>query len=407
MTSSSWDLKRLLERLGLHRLASRVAAELRGLRARFRGAEGWGPLELLAVLSGKGSRVIEGMLRCFSMDSAAARMTRAVARVEMTRGQLTAAERNLRRALDRNPKDVAALDHLSFLLAWMGKPDEAIRMATAGLQISSSAPLRHDSLAFALARGGRGFEAGRSIRAAVAVVGRRVGDNHILMLHYGRCGSTVVADMLAQHSRIRWDREIYTPRRRLWHPDTNPLTVLRSRMALAEDVYGFEFKPAQSAHIRINLRDFLALLSEVGVTKLVYLHRENLLRRFISHEVSVATDRWHTRTGRREVGRIEVDVQGRSGISLLQRLEALEREVFATEAALETYPHLALTYESDVTVDPRVAYQRICDYAGLEPREVAVNYYRTNPFPLQEMITNYAEMEAQLRSTRFAWMLSE
>ena len=31
------------------------------------------------------------------------------------------------------------------------------------------------------------------------------------MFHIGRCGSTVVSELLNQHSKIHWESELYTP----------------------------------------------------------------------------------------------------------------------------------------------------------------------------------------------------
>ena len=35
--------------------------------------------------------------------------------------------------------------------------------------------------------------------------------NNIMMLHNGRCGSKVVANLLAQNPNIHWASELYTP----------------------------------------------------------------------------------------------------------------------------------------------------------------------------------------------------
>jgi len=53
-----------------------------------------------------------------------------------------------------------------------------------------------------------------------------------------------------------------------------------------------------------------------------------------------------------------------------------------------------------------VAYRSVCGFIGLEAAPVRVPYERVNPFPLQQIVTNYDAIAAALRDTEFEWMLT-
>ena len=47
------------------------------------------------------------------------------------------------------------------------------------------------------------------------------------MIHHGRCGSTVVGNLLAQNPNMHWASELYTPLFAKWkkeHPNRFPLS---------------------------------------------------------------------------------------------------------------------------------------------------------------------------------------
>ncbi|NEQ34055.1 MAG: hypothetical protein F6K04_24205 [Leptolyngbya sp. SIO4C5] len=82
--------------------------------------------------------------------------------------------------------------------------------------------------------------------------------DRIAMLHYGRCGSTVLGDLLGQHPDIFWDSEVFERlyTQQLWESRwlKEPLSLLRLRVGLAwltrRQCYGFETKCHPAYHLR-------------------------------------------------------------------------------------------------------------------------------------------------------------
>ncbi len=75
------------------------------------------------------------------------------------------------------------------------------------------------------------------------------------MFHFGRCGSTVLSDLFAQTSSIKWDNELFQilkcnknkPYDLLF--EVNYLNILSNRLfRTKEKIYGFETKAIDSAH---------------------------------------------------------------------------------------------------------------------------------------------------------------
>ena len=242
----------------------------------------------------------------------------------------------------------------------------------------------------------------------------------VVMFHTGRCGSTVLADMLGQHRGVLWEGELYQRFFHIWarqgkrvdplrfHVD--PVELLRRRQSRSGlRYYGLEVK---FFHLRIagyELETFVAALDPLGFRHFVSLERRNQLRAIVSslvggevgyHRRGAAPATLHRVT--LDPARVAIDRETRP---LLAYLEDYEERFAALRRVLPPRATLHLVYEDDIRDDPRVAYRRLCEFLALEAKAPTINYDRTNPFALEEMLANFDEVAAALRDTRFEWML--
>ena len=234
------------------------------------------------------------------------------------------------------------------------------------------------------------------------------------MFHVGRCGSTVVAEMLDRHAEVTWDGEVFEPkvRARIGLEHLAPEAFLRERVAASAPVYGFEVKYLPSHHQRIlglDLDDLLELTDRVGVSHYITLHRHNFLRRVVSGAVGRERKRWHRASGE-HVPETLVRIDPRSvPFGPRQPLLDVFEEMKAGEAELKTAladrSALHLTYEEDISVDPAKAYVAVCEFIGIGPEDVRPRLDRTGSESLQSMISNYEEISDLLSGTEYAWML--
>lgn len=244
----------------------------------------------------------------------------------------------------------------------------------------------------------------------------------VVMFHYGRSGSTVVADRLGQHPRIRWDDEVFQraftgqlPEARLTE---DPGLQLRLRAARSLGRwYGFELKAHRAYHLTEAILDrseeeMLRWLEHLGFDRFVVLERRNYLRHQVSEETGRVRGRvWHVPAGTDPgLQRIHLDVDevrfGGWRLPLLDSFEARREGYRRLEQLLSSRRSLWLTYEDDVLPDPHIAYARICDFLGVAPRPGEIRRGRTNPFPLTEILTNHDEVGAALAGTPYEWMLA-
>ena len=84
-----------------------------------------------------------------------------------------------------------------------------------------------------------------------------------------------------------------------------------------------------------------------------------------------------------------------------------QRQFEKLQELLTGRPVLSLTYENDIEKTPQHAYERTSAFLGIEAKNLDATYSRTNPFALQELITNFEEVREALKGTEVEWMLSD
>ncbi len=244
----------------------------------------------------------------------------------------------------------------------------------------------------------------------------------VVMFHMGRNGSTVLGDLLDQHTRIFWDAEIYNRARHRWldrrHSETerfdlDPIAYLRRRMRLAGyRYYGFEVKFHHLKFLHVDLPTFIASLDELDVMHWIVLRRANTLRKIISSQLARKLGQWHFKAEEAcPPVRIKIDVQrveqGQTVAPLIEHLDYFERKFSTLTAQLSGRKVLELVYEADIALDPLLAYQKVSAFLGLNPEQPKVRYKKNrDDLQLSELVENSHEINKALTGTPYEWMLS-
>ncbi len=251
---------------------------------------------------------------------------------------------------------------------------------------------------------------------------------NVVMFHAGRSGSTVLGDLFNQNENIFWDSEIFMRKRMpaTLQPFTRrifalPALVIGSRrMRTIKPIYGFETKLAHVRRLGISLEQFLLEMKKLQFGHYVVLRRRNHLRSIISHLMAKQQGYWHQRaqgkqgsSGPSRTG-VVVDVKSiyigkdrcRMPLPLVEHIDAIETEFAHLIELLAGSSLLDLIYEDHVERDPTVAYRRVCQFLDIEPSAVAVQLKKTNPWPIEELVSNYDEVVKALTGTTHEWMLS-
>lgn len=244
----------------------------------------------------------------------------------------------------------------------------------------------------------------------------------VVMLHTGRCGSTVLADMLHQHGDIYWAGEVFarmTERHRDIAPGPEALAAVirKSRRAgryTGKTFFGFELKYLPQQHIRqdylaLTLEDCLARLRRLRFTRFIVLRRENYLRQAISVQIGRQQRRWHAKSTPEKPTRVVLNLDeyrpAPRRMTLLDEFQSLDGNHARLQQLLSPDEALYLSYEGDILNDPTQAYRKCCKFLGVTPASPKIALARTNPFPYEQMVANMPAISALLRNTNYAWML--
>ena len=154
----------------------------------------------------------------------------------------------------------------------------------------------------------------------------------------------------------------------------------------------------------------------------IFLQRRNVLRKYISGQLGKINTFWHKRKGEalpadyRSLLHVDFadggKMSGRTDCNMLTRLDAEQAynqsmRDYIAEARQRGERWLHLVYEDDIEQSPKVAYEKVCEFLGVEAVEVECLYQRINTAPLSEIIENYDEVREYLRGTRYEAMLEE
>ena len=238
------------------------------------------------------------------------------------------------------------------------------------------------------------------------------------MLHNGRCGSTVVGDLLAQNPNIHWASELYEPIIAKWKEENqqefaylakeqivkNPIEILKNSMnETTKPYYGVVFKPFHFTIANSSATEFLNQSFLLNFTYFILIRRKNSLRIIVSDKVARKKNTWHS--CREDIAKLEkIHLPLNQPKPLVERIRNSGRTMQEVETLLAGKNVLNLTYEDDIEQDPQSAYRSICEFVDMEATKASVNFNKTNPFPLKDIIENFAEVKAALHNTPYEWM---
>jgi len=248
---------------------------------------------------------------------------------------------------------------------------------------------------------------------------------NVVMFHIGRSGSSVLGNLLHQHPDMYWDGEIYEGLLQRWEQQNNttltrtnnfifnPVNRLRNRMRLSNSkIYGFEVKFFHLNFTQYNLDNYIDELYKLGVKRFIILRRKNLLRKIVSSVVAHKQSKFHKSSGEKsKLNQVELDVNNiqidRDAKPLVAYLQEFEEKFYKLDQLLNNNKVLKLTYEDDVATSPLVGYRKVCDFLEIKQHPATVQFSKTNPFKLSNIVINFDDVEQILGETPFNWMLYE
>jgi len=206
----------------------------------------------------------------------------------------------------------------------------------------------------------------------------------------------LLVDLARQHPDVVCDDEL------LATPPRFPLAVVRlsaERAARRGAVaHGFKLLAYQLAALPNPGRKLIACLHETG-TRLVHIDRADALRRALSN-MSGRRAALHRRAGLPH----EYEPFHADPVELGGELGWFEKQRKIEEEALAALPRLELVYERDLGAPAahQATANRLFAWIGLGSAPVEAGLQKLLPHALDEIVSNAAEVEGWLRSSRWA-----
>lgn len=214
-----------------------------------------------------------------------------------------------------------------------------------------------------------------------------------------RGGSTYLAHCLDAHPDIGFERG----------EPLNPLYIWRQRFPKARDETLLDLvlnRPGYKANIaRVNYRH----IAEVGggylsrLDGLIHLHRPNVVRIIVSAMINAQGLRPAHSYEPAEPVQVELDAKklirecNRYVGNVRTRRKWLGR--LGVPLLLLTYDEIVGAEGDEATHIPVEAEERICEFLGVKPWPLFCHLKRTNPEPLEEIVSNWSEVKAALDQT--------
>jgi LPS sulfotransferase NodH len=227
-----------------------------------------------------------------------------------------------------------------------------------------------------------------------------------------RTGSNWLCSMLDSHPDVLCHHELFNPAgihvALSWRGGASGLAAAlgtmeerdRAPLAFLERVWGLS-RGGHAVGFKLNRGQnetaFEAALADSGVSKIL-LRRDNRLKTFVSERIAAHTGLWESypdspRSDRQVRIRIDLD-------ELRRHIDENRAYYAALLAALRGQRVLALRYEE--LVASASAWRPVFDFLAVEPAELRAETRKQNSTDLREIILNFAEVEAALRSTELA-----
>ena len=241
-----------------------------------------------------------------------------------------------------------------------------------------------------------------------------------MMLHFGRCGSTVLANLLRQNESIFWDSEVLQRHKERKLPEkaltTDPRRVMKLRYFRAgARNYGVELKPLPFMHLsrdqlHMNVEEFFPYVEKMGFNRIIFLQRRHYLRKLTSLTIARDYNRYESAPNSSAVlirgVRIDCSETAFNGIpmrDLFETYDDISKSILEWGSKLGDR-FLLLEYADHIKDDPLIAYNQVCGFVGIKANQVELKNARVNPQPLDDLIDNFDEVKKYLADTPYHWM---
>ena len=142
-----------------------------------------------------------------------------------------------------------------------------------------------------------------------------------------------------------------------------------------------------------------------GLDHFIFMQRRNTLRQHVSVLLAHASGIWRS-PQTPPIHRITIGLD-EGFLSQLDYIHQYNTNMLnhIDEGRQRGERWLHLVYEDHIEQSPRVAYEKVCEFLGVEAVEVECRLQNLETHPLSEIIENFDEVREHLSGTRYEAML--
>ena len=242
---------------------------------------------------------------------------------------------------------------------------------------------------------------------------------NVCCFHFGRCGSTLIGNLLNSHPSINWQSELF----HAIHENAQSVNASEAYGLLSKHIdlatsscFGFEtkFQHLDGNGLDVSLDQYLQRLETMAFSKFLVLKRSNYLRQAISVARGQHTKVWHVTTDKPQpkfesfhfdTELVSLGGRHRTLLDCFGFLDHSYQQAKATMDGLQL-DCLWLEYEEDLQTDPSIGLNKVLDFLNLPRIRPSISLRKLDHRPIDQMISNADEVHALLHGTRFEWMLT-
>lgn len=253
----------------------------------------------------------------------------------------------------------------------------------------------------------------------------------VILVHFGRSGSTVLAKMIEDASDIVWLHETYSL---IWQGmedkkqydfdcagmvDIAQKGVERSARPSTK-LIGLEAKLINFIHSgNCTMQEYLQAMAKEGDWDIVTLTRRNVLARVLSIYRAAESGVWHVSKGTRDKKGTKMafnlpltdlfdpdtGVRGTNLVDFLRDVQTRETNMMNNLRKARDVT-LDLVYEDHIRKDPRTAHTMFRKAFDLAPARTKVSLSKTGS-DVKKELGNFDQVQAALHGTDFEWMIDD
>jgi len=250
----------------------------------------------------------------------------------------------------------------------------------------------------------------------------------VIVVHFGRSGSTVLAKMIEAHSKAIWLHEMYTLIGQQMENKSDYRFTSAEMIGLLDkevehrakdstELIGVESKLLNFLQTkRYTMQEYFRALSKKNTWDVVVLRRRNVLARVLSSFRAASTGMYHVPLGNdlkpveftlplSHLHDADTGVRDKSLPEFMDKVAKYENRIIRS-VKNETGLALELWYEDDIREDPTVAYRKFKNTFGLDGPCPSISLRRTSQ-NIKSEVTNWGKIESALKDTDFSWMVDD